>query len=351
LYGFNGMEKDDEMKNSTGNSYTTMFRQYDPRLGRFMSRDPIVYPWQSDYAAFNNNPIYFADPSGAEGDDGKVKTPKGGATGDKPKAKDAFGNDLEHLPSSPSGPLELEAEIDESVTPQEVKNEIINQNMNWVGHDNVARRDNTAYIPNHVLNSGNYGEPSRVFYGHDIGASGGAGIGIDVVQTQIEVPHGSGYWEGGQRLMQKYSGGVNADPVPNIGGFLGGVNITVKTLPVGGSLVRTLNSANGFPENYSIGAGEIIGGEYYRSNGMNNNGNTVFTVVSSRFVLGVGALPVTAAMGTSPWSASWEIMGGTMTKWDSVEAAYYNAIKPVFGWEDSLKTKGFSIKGLAPHMK
>ncbi|PCI97018.1 MAG: hypothetical protein COB15_08615 [Flavobacteriales bacterium] len=71
-FGFNGMEKDDEVKGSTGSSYTTYFRQYDPRLGRFHSMDPVNYPWQSDYAAFNNNPIYFADPSGAEGK-GKTK--------------------------------------------------------------------------------------------------------------------------------------------------------------------------------------------------------------------------------------------------------------------------------------
>ena len=92
LYGFNGMEKDDEMKNSTGNSYTTMFRQYDPRLGRFMSMDPVVYPWQSDYAAFNNNPIYFADPSGAEGKGGgkaKRKTKRADRKANRAAKKDA----------------------------------------------------------------------------------------------------------------------------------------------------------------------------------------------------------------------------------------------------------------------
>jgi RHS repeat-associated protein len=67
-FGFNGMEMDNEIKSSTGNSYTTYFRQYDPRLGKWMSKDVVNYPWQSPYAAFNNNPIYFADPSGAEGE-------------------------------------------------------------------------------------------------------------------------------------------------------------------------------------------------------------------------------------------------------------------------------------------
>jgi RHS repeat-associated protein len=65
-YGFNGMEKDDEMKGE-GNSYTTEFRQHDPRIGRWLSVDPIVYEWQSMYCAFNNNPVIFMDPSSAEG--------------------------------------------------------------------------------------------------------------------------------------------------------------------------------------------------------------------------------------------------------------------------------------------
>jgi len=64
------MEKDDEIKGS-GNSYTTEWRQYDPRLARWMSLDPLMakYPHQSPYAAFNNNPIYFADPTGLEGEE------------------------------------------------------------------------------------------------------------------------------------------------------------------------------------------------------------------------------------------------------------------------------------------
>jgi RHS repeat-associated protein len=71
-YGFNGMEGDSEVKGS-GNSYTTEFRQYDPRLGRWLSLDPLFanFVWQSPYAAFDNNPIYYRDPLGlaAEGGD------------------------------------------------------------------------------------------------------------------------------------------------------------------------------------------------------------------------------------------------------------------------------------------
>jgi RHS repeat-associated protein len=66
-YGFNGMEKDDEVKGD-GNSYTSYWRQYDPRIGRWLTIDPKDdHPNQigiSPYAESWNNPIRFNDPDG-----------------------------------------------------------------------------------------------------------------------------------------------------------------------------------------------------------------------------------------------------------------------------------------------
>ena len=61
-YGFNGMEKDDAVKGK-GNHYTTRFRQYDPRIARWMSMDPLdkKFPWQSPYVAMDNNPVSLND--------------------------------------------------------------------------------------------------------------------------------------------------------------------------------------------------------------------------------------------------------------------------------------------------
>lgn len=71
-FGYQGSEKDNEVKGN-GNSYTTEFRQYDPRLGRWLSIDPITHPWQSPYCAMDNNPIRFNDTDGQKvgGDKGK----------------------------------------------------------------------------------------------------------------------------------------------------------------------------------------------------------------------------------------------------------------------------------------
>ena len=66
-YGFNGQEKDDEIKGS-GNSYDFLFRIYDPRLGRFLSTDPLEkeYPRNSPYAFAENRPIDGRDLEGKE---------------------------------------------------------------------------------------------------------------------------------------------------------------------------------------------------------------------------------------------------------------------------------------------
>ena len=64
-YGFNGMEKDDELK-GLGNSYDFGARMYDNRIGRWFSTDPDkgAYPYMSSYSYSLNSPIYTFDPNG-----------------------------------------------------------------------------------------------------------------------------------------------------------------------------------------------------------------------------------------------------------------------------------------------
>ena len=68
-FAFNGMEKDDEVK-GIGNSLDFGARIYDPRLGRFLSRDQLesnFVSW-STYTAFLDNPILIKDPTGKGGE-------------------------------------------------------------------------------------------------------------------------------------------------------------------------------------------------------------------------------------------------------------------------------------------
>ena len=66
-YGFQGQEKDDEIKGE-GNSLNYTFRMHDPRVGRFFAVDPLTksYPYYSPYQFAGNTPIAAIDLEGAE---------------------------------------------------------------------------------------------------------------------------------------------------------------------------------------------------------------------------------------------------------------------------------------------
>ena len=66
-YGFNGMIKDDEIKDG-GNSYDFGARMLDPRIGRWLTIDPsfMKYPSHSAYNFVLNSPIVAIDPDGRE---------------------------------------------------------------------------------------------------------------------------------------------------------------------------------------------------------------------------------------------------------------------------------------------
>lgn len=68
-YGFNGKENDNEVKGEGGQQDYGM-RIYDPRVGRFLSVDPLIeeYPMLTPYQFASNTPIQAIDLDGAEGE-------------------------------------------------------------------------------------------------------------------------------------------------------------------------------------------------------------------------------------------------------------------------------------------
>ncbi len=66
-YGFNGKEKDDEVKGQ-GVQYDYGFRIYDARLGKFLSEDPLTssYPHYTPYQFAGNKPVIADDLDGLE---------------------------------------------------------------------------------------------------------------------------------------------------------------------------------------------------------------------------------------------------------------------------------------------
>ena len=56
-----------ELEESLGlNLYEMDMRQYDPTIARWTSIDPVTHHSMSTYTAFDNNPVFWADPSGAD---------------------------------------------------------------------------------------------------------------------------------------------------------------------------------------------------------------------------------------------------------------------------------------------
>ncbi len=66
-YGFQGQEKDDEVKGE-GNSVNYKYRMHDPRIGRFFAIDPLApkYPHNSPYAFSENRVIDGVELEGLE---------------------------------------------------------------------------------------------------------------------------------------------------------------------------------------------------------------------------------------------------------------------------------------------
>ena len=66
-YGFQGQEKDDEIKGE-GNSLNYTFRMHDPRVGRFFAIDPLFkdYPYNSTYAFSENRVMDAVELEGRE---------------------------------------------------------------------------------------------------------------------------------------------------------------------------------------------------------------------------------------------------------------------------------------------
>lgn len=67
-FTFQGQEKDDELHGATGTSYSYEYRMHDPRVGRFLSIDPLAakYPFYSPYAFSGNRVIDAVELEGLE---------------------------------------------------------------------------------------------------------------------------------------------------------------------------------------------------------------------------------------------------------------------------------------------
>lgn len=100
-YEFNAMEKDDEQM-AEGCEYTTKFRQYNLRIGRWFSLNPLTRAYESHYTSFSNTPISKVDPHGNSDyytADGEYLASDGTCNSDLHIVTDA--SIIEHIRNSP----------------------------------------------------------------------------------------------------------------------------------------------------------------------------------------------------------------------------------------------------------
>ncbi|MBS0171756.1 MAG: thrombospondin type 3 repeat-containing protein [Nitrospira sp.] len=87
-YGYNGMEKD---STASQDHYSTYFRPYDARLGRWWGIDPVTHPGESPYVAMGDDPVGATDENGA--DTTKPGPPPSGPYADGTVLKGSDGKD------------------------------------------------------------------------------------------------------------------------------------------------------------------------------------------------------------------------------------------------------------------
>jgi RHS repeat-associated protein len=219
LYGFNGMEKDNEVK-GTGNSYTTEWRQFDPRLGRFMSLDPAMrkYASWSPYSFSFNNPIWWNDPNGADPD------------GDPEKTTVAASNAVETVKDSDNGSTPAKCNIGVNCAFTEItgSNELSGKKANEM-YDQMSGSSNfTPIEPSDAQSAANDGEVVIAAWKNPSGSSGHVALVVPGVADQ------SGTWNGA--------------PASSIGGI-------PKVMDTGVGTRTTSQSVN-----YSFGNAEKRGG-------------------------------------------------------------------------------------------
>ncbi|GAA0875182.1 hypothetical protein GCM10009118_15910 [Wandonia haliotis] len=148
-YQFNGMEHDSEVSGN-GNSYTTEFRQYDPRLGRWKSLDPLMskFPHISPYVGFANNPVYYTDPYGLEPvNDGNDGDRPGGLPEQSENGKIYTGdNGVEYIGTDDGGYSILGKDVS-YVHNDTGGTNVAGSNDNIENNDNVENNDNPLLPP------------------------------------------------------------------------------------------------------------------------------------------------------------------------------------------------------------
>ena len=195
-----------------GNLYETHFRNYDPRLGRWLSLDPIQHPWQGSYTAFNNNPILFEDPFGLAG------KKNNGGDGNEEGGDVAWKNELR--------PVNIEGERPVS-------------DLLWYFMLNTLD-DNDDYMSQDQTMKGSYSGAGPLIYSWS--------------KARAKPDPGSGYWQDGHNVASELMGSWGFGDVYGYRTQLK-VNQNIQEELQTNSLVKILNYGSARVKAYSAGYG------------------------------------------------------------------------------------------------
>jgi RHS repeat-associated protein len=163
-YGFNGKEKDQDGEFGNGDHYNTEWRQYNPRIGRFLSLDPAMkkYAGWSPYNISFNNPIWWNDPYGDD------------PNGDPEKTKKAAKNAVKSVKDSDDGSTPAKCNIGVNCAFTEItgSDELSGKRANEM-YDQMSGSENfTAIEPSEVQEEANSGELVIAAWKNPSGSSG-----------------------------------------------------------------------------------------------------------------------------------------------------------------------------------
>ncbi len=156
-FGYNGIELEEGLGLEL---YEMDLRQYDPAIARFTSIDPVTHHSMSPYVAFDSNPVFWADPSGAN-----AACPTCG------EAKDVFGRNRydennmyipphERGNKSNSSAKNGDEGQQSSDMPQKIdlrskdKNEIVNRIIEWaiyIRKNRASNNNKLIYLSNIIF--------------------------------------------------------------------------------------------------------------------------------------------------------------------------------------------------------
>jgi RHS repeat-associated protein len=211
-YGFQGQEKDDEVKGQ-GNSINYKYRMHDPRIGRFFAVDPLAskYPHNSPYAFSENVVINAVELEGLEkkyvyivtyDEDGKMNMEYSHTEIDQELKeninvylrKDAEGNTTLVSYKGKDTPIYRYKPGEDS--------DYINHFKNNKKEDNRAPSTSLENFPNYV-GEGHDGQADTPDMAGGVEGAKDVSVGLDVV-SQV-----TGYFPGPFQIISQVTGGLS----------------------------------------------------------------------------------------------------------------------------------------------